>query len=136
MADHWGYALLILCVFFWGGFLNTVSSSGSAVTLPSLISFGLSPNIANAANRIHVFVEFLVSTYQFHKKKLIDWKKTLTLSIPLIVGTILRVLLIEHLPTGYVNTLIILALFVSFSLAIYNFKISQLKKSSVHIELR
>ena len=68
MADHWGYALMILCVFFFGGFLNTVASSGSAVTLPALISFGLLPNIANATNRIPVFVGFLVSTYQFHKK--------------------------------------------------------------------
>jgi uncharacterized membrane protein YfcA len=130
MVDYWEYALLILGGFL-GGFLNTVASSGSAVTLPALISFGLLPNIANATNRIPVFVGFLVSTYQFHKKKLIDWKKTLTLSIPLIVGTILGVLLIEHLPTGYVNTLIILALFVSFSLAIYKFKNFAIKNVSL-----
>ena len=115
MVDYWGYLLLLLAGFI-GGFLNTVVSSGSAVTLPALISFGLLPNIANATNRIPVFVGFLASTYQFHRKKLIDWKKTLTLSIPLIVGTIIGVLLVEDLPGGYVNTIIIIALFVSFSL--------------------
>lgn len=118
----------IVC-FFLGGFLNTVASSGSAVTLPALISFGLSPNIAKATNRIHVFVEFLVSTYQFHKKKLIDWKKTLTLSIPLIVGSIAGVLIVEDLPREYVNTIIVIAMFVSFSLALYKFKNLTIKKS-------
>ncbi len=129
MVDYWGYLLLLLAGFV-GGFLNTVVSSGSAVTLPALISFGLLPNIANATNRIPVFVGFLASTYQFHRKKLIDWKKTLTLSIPLIVGTIIGVLLVEDLPGGYVNTIIIIALFVSFSLAIYKFKNLTIKKVS------
>jgi uncharacterized membrane protein YfcA len=130
MLDYWGYLLLILAGFV-GGFLNTVVSSGSAVTLPALISFGLLSNIANATNRVPVFVGFLSSTYQFHKKKLIDWKKTLTLAIPLIVGAIIGVLIVEDLPIRYVNTIIIIALIVSFSLAIYKFKNLTIKKVSL-----
>ncbi len=114
-------ALLIIAGFI-GGFLNTVVSSGSAVTLPILISFGISPNIANATNRIPVFVGFLASTIQFHKQKLIDWKKTITLSIPLVVGTIIGVLFVEDLPGKAVHTIITIALFVSFFLAITKFK--------------
>jgi hypothetical protein len=130
MLDYWGYLLLILAGFV-GGFLNTVVSSGSAVTLPALISFGLLSNIANATNRVPVFVGFLSSTYQFHKKKLIDWKKTLTLAIPLIVGANIGVLIVEDLPIRYVNTVIIIALIVSFSLAIYKFKNLTIKKVSL-----
>jgi uncharacterized membrane protein YfcA len=129
MQEVWGYVLLVLAGFV-GGFLNTVVSSGSAVTLPALISFGLMPNIANATNRIPVFVGFLASTYQFHKKKLINWNKTLRLAIPLIFGTVVGVLFVEHLPGKYVNTIIIVALFVSFSLAIYKFKNLTVKKVS------
>lgn len=113
---------LLIIAGFIGGFLNTVVSSGSAVTLPILISLGISPNIANATNRIPVFVGFLASTIQFHKKKLIDWKKTITLSIPLIVGTIIGVLFVEDLPGKSVHTIITIALFVSFFLAITKFK--------------
>lgn len=129
MADYWECALLIL-VGFVGGFLNTVVSSGSAVTLPAMISYGLLPNIANATNRIPVFIGFLASTYQFHRKKLIDWKKTLILSIPLIVGTITGVLIVEDLPEEYVKTIIVIAMFASFSLAIYKFKNLTIKKVS------
>lgn len=129
MQEVWSYVLLVLAGFV-GGFLNTVVSSGSAITLPALISFGLMPNIANATNRVPVFVGFLASTYQFHKKNLIDWNKTLRLSIPLIFGTVVGVLFVEHLPGMHVNTIIIVALFVSFFLAIYKFKNLTVKKVS------
>jgi len=127
MEEYLGYIVLVLAGFV-GGFLNTVVSSGSAVTLPILISFGLSPNIANATNRIPVFVGFLSSTYQFHRNKLIDWKKTIRLSIPIVIVTVVGVLLVEDLPGKFVNTIIIIALFVSFSLAIYKFKNITIKK--------
>ena len=130
MEDAWGYIVLVLAGFV-GGFLNTVVSSGSAVTLPVLISFGLLPNIANATNRIPVFVGFLSSTYQFHRNKLIDWKKTIRLSIPLVVGTVLGVLLVKDLPGKYVSEIIVVALFVSFFLAIYKYKNVTIKKLTV-----
>jgi uncharacterized membrane protein YfcA len=129
MEEYWGFLVLVLAGFV-GGFLNTVISSGSAVTLPILISFGLTPNIANATNRIPVFVGFLSSTFQFHRNKLIDWKKTIRLSIPIVIGTIVGVLLVEDLPGKFVNTIIIIALFVSFSLAIYKFKNITIKKAT------
>jgi uncharacterized membrane protein YfcA len=129
MENDWGYGLLLLAGFV-GGFLNTVVSSGSAVTLPVLISFGLLPNIANATNRVPVFIGFLASTYQFHRQKLIDWKKIFMLSIPLILGTVIGVLFVEDLPVAYINTIIIIALFVSFSLAIYKFKNLTVRKVS------
>ncbi len=128
MDDIWGYLVLVLAGFV-GGFLNTVVSSGSAVTLPILISFGLLPNIANATNRIPVFVGFLSSTYQFHRNKLIDWKKTGRLAIPIVFGTVLGVLYVEDLPADVINNIIIIALFVSFFLAIYKFKNITLKKA-------
>lgn len=40
---------------FVGGFMNTVASSGTAVTLPLLLLMGLSPGVANATNRAPVF---------------------------------------------------------------------------------
>jgi uncharacterized membrane protein YfcA len=127
MNALWEY-LVLLAAGFIGGFLNTVVSSGSAVTLPILISLGLPPNLANATNRIPVFVGFMASTIQFHKKKLIDWKKTFILSLPLIIGTIIGVLFVKDLPGKSVQTIIIIALFVSFFLAVIKFKNLSIKK--------
>lgn len=50
---------------FVGGFMNTVASSGTAVTLPLLLLMGLSPGVANATNRVPVFLGLLISTIAF-----------------------------------------------------------------------
>ncbi|WP_250502366.1 hypothetical protein [Caballeronia sp. AZ7_KS35] len=44
------------------GFLNTVASSGSAVSLPILMSVGLHAAAANATNRIPVLVGAIAAT--------------------------------------------------------------------------
>lgn len=127
MNVFWEYFLLVGAGFI-GGFLNTVVSSGSAVTLPLLISFGISPNIANATNRIPVFVGFMASTFQFHKKKLIDWNKIMILAVPLIFGTFWGVYFVKDLPANAVKNIIIIALFLSFFLAITKYKKLTIKK--------
>jgi len=128
-------ALFLLVAGLIGGFLNTVISSGSAVTLPLLISFGISPNIANATNRVPVFVGFLSSTIQFHKKKLINWRKTILLAIPLVIGTVLGVLFVEDLPAKAISKIIIIALFVSLTIAIIKFKNLSLKKNNTQTKI-
>ena len=47
------------------GFLNTVASSGSAVTLPLLMFMGLTPLIANATNRVPVLIVALIASIAF-----------------------------------------------------------------------
>ena len=44
------------------GFLNTVASSGSAVSLPILMMMGLDPIAANATNRLGVLVGAMTAT--------------------------------------------------------------------------
>jgi uncharacterized membrane protein YfcA len=79
--------LLIIIAGFIGGLLNTVASSGSAVTLPAMIFIGLSPQIANGTNRVALLVGFLLATYKYHKAGLVDWKRSLKLAPMIIIGT-------------------------------------------------
>jgi uncharacterized protein len=46
--------LLLLIGGLVAGFINTLASSGSAITLPILLFLGLSPHVANATNRLNV----------------------------------------------------------------------------------
>ena len=48
------------------GFLNTVASSGSAVSLPVLMAIGLDPITANATNRVPLLLGSLSATWKFH----------------------------------------------------------------------
>ena len=92
------------------------------VTLPFLIYLGIPPGIANATNRIPCLVGFISSTYNFHRAKLIDWRKVFILSIPLVFGTILGVLLVVKLNDNIVKNILIGALFFSLILALTKYK--------------
>jgi hypothetical protein len=60
-------AVILTAAGALGGFLNTVASSGSAVTLPIMISLGLGPMVANATNRVPVVIGFAVAVWKYHR---------------------------------------------------------------------
>ena len=49
-------ALILVLAGLAAAFLNTVASSGSAVTIPVMIMIGMSPVVANASNRLPIVV--------------------------------------------------------------------------------
>ncbi len=114
--------ILLIFAGLLGSFLNAMVSSGSAVTLPLLIFLGIPPSVANATNRIPVAVGFFSSTLHFHRVGLIDWKKTVTLVIPICIGTIGGVLLVEQLSDNAIKYLLMAALLFSLTLALTKFK--------------
>lgn len=48
--------LLLLFAGGLSGFLNTLASSGSAVSLPALIFLGFEAHVANATNRVAILL--------------------------------------------------------------------------------
>ena len=81
--------VLLLGAGFFAGILNTIAGGGSLVTLPILILVGLPATVANATNRIALFVGGIGATHSFAKRKLIPgaWFK-LALP-PALVGVVL-----------------------------------------------
>lgn len=81
----------LVLLFFLGiivGFINIVSAGGSLITLPALIFFGLPSAVANGTNRIGILVQNLFAMIQFKKKGLLNWKLSILVSIPAIIGSI------------------------------------------------
>src|SRR5580765_6097039 len=79
-------------------FLNTVASSGSAVSLPILMSIGLSPLMANATNRVPVLVGALSAAAQFWRRGHVPVLLAFKVCVPVTVGAALGALSAEHLP--------------------------------------
>jgi uncharacterized membrane protein YfcA len=71
MTDDILTALLLLGAGAFAGVLNAVAGGGSLVTLPLLIFLGLPAGVANATNRIAIFMGALGSTHSFAKRDLI-----------------------------------------------------------------
>lgn len=79
--------LVLLGIFV--GFVNTLSGSGSLLTLPFLISLGLPANVANGTNRIAILMQNVVGVASFKKQKVFEFKEAVWLTIPAIIGAVI-----------------------------------------------
>ena len=71
------------------GVLNTVSSSGSAISLPLLLALGYPAAIANATNRVPVLAGFAMALWRFQRVGAIPWRLALQLLPAMLVGALL-----------------------------------------------
>ena len=80
--------LLVALVGVLCGFINILAGSGSLISLPILMGFGLSPHVANATNRIGILLQNLVGSASFAKQKVLPVREGLVLAIPASIGSI------------------------------------------------
>lgn len=71
------------------GIINTLGGGGSVISMALFMAMGLPVNVANGTNRIAVVLQNLSSTLTFIRKRMLDIKSGLLLSIPAIIGNIL-----------------------------------------------
>ena len=57
-----GFEVVVLIfVALLAGAINTVAGGGSNLVLPTLMIMGMPPEVANATNRVGIFVESVVA---------------------------------------------------------------------------
>jgi uncharacterized membrane protein YfcA len=81
--------LLLIAAGIFAGFINTVAGGGSLLTLPIMIFMGLSPNVANASNRVAIFVQNIFGVLGFRSKGVNAWPYSLYLGISALFGAII-----------------------------------------------
>ena len=70
------------------GIINTLAGGGSIITMTVFMVLGLPIGVANGTNRIAVFLQNLTASVTFIRKRMLDVRHGLLLSIPVIVGNI------------------------------------------------
>ena len=113
-------ALLLLAAGLAAGFLNTVASSGTAVTLPVMIALGLHPMVANATNRVPVLLGCAVAVWKFHRAGQMPWKPALKLSVPLLLGAVVGLIAAENLSDMRTVRVTVFALGIAALLVLLN----------------
>ncbi|WP_022850713.1 sulfite exporter TauE/SafE family protein [Limisalsivibrio acetivorans] len=86
------YILKLILLFVSGyiaGIINTIAGGGSFLTIPILIFLGLPPTVANATNRLSVFMQSLSGLRKFREHKVLPLKFGLIISIPATVGALM-----------------------------------------------
>ena len=71
------------------GFINTLAGGGSFLTIPLLIFMGLPPTVANATNRLGVFMQSLTATKQLHSHGVFPVRFSLIIAMPAVLGSVL-----------------------------------------------
>ena len=88
----------LLIAGFIAGFINTLAGGGSMLTLPALMMLGMPADIANATNRVGVFLQSLTAAKSFKKYDRLDTKAILPMMLPTMVGALFGSVLASFLP--------------------------------------
>jgi uncharacterized membrane protein YfcA len=80
------------------GFVNTLAGAGSLLTLPALLMLGMPADVANATNRVGVFMAAAAGAQGFSESDTLDKRVALTFSVPVLLGAVAGAFLAVSLP--------------------------------------
>ena len=112
-------ALLTAIAGFVGGFVSTLASNGSAVTLPALEFLGLPEHVANGTNRLSVVALGITGTVGFYRQGLIDWQQGARIAAFIASGTIVGSFIAVELSDAILDAIVITGLLLVLGLLLF-----------------
>lgn len=100
-------ASLVILAGVIGGFVNTLAGGGSMLTLPALMMLGLPADVANATNRIGVFMQSITGVKEFHRHDYMPVRAIVPVLIPTLIGTLGGALLASYLPVEWLKPVLL-----------------------------
>lgn len=104
------YYGILLITGLAAGFINTLAGGGSNLTLPALMLTGMPADIANATNRVGIFLQCLVGIKGYKKHNKIDSNDLLPVLLPTIIGGGVGAFLAAILPVSLLKPLLLSAM--------------------------
>lgn len=71
------------------GIINTLAGGGSVISMSLFMAMGLPIGVANGTNRIAVVMQNLSASLTFLRKRMLDVRSGLKLSVPAVIGNII-----------------------------------------------
>ncbi len=97
MELTWQVITLLIGSGILVGIINTLAGGGTVLTISIFTAMGLPITMANGTNRIAVVLQNLTASLTFIRKRMLDVKAGLLLSIPTIIGNIVGSMLATQL---------------------------------------
>ncbi|MGS2717032.1 sulfite exporter TauE/SafE family protein [Eionea flava] len=133
MDYSFAYFFILLVTGLIAGVVNTLAGGGSNLTLPALMLTGMPADVANATNRVGVFLQCAVGTkgYVHHGKVQAD--DIVWVLIPNIAGGVVGALAAAVLPATLLKPLLLSAMIgVAFVILVFPSVIAPPKGTPVH----
>lgn len=109
--------VILLCSGLIVGFINTLAGGGTIISLSVFMALGLPPIVANGTNRIAILLQNITAVINFQHQKLIDWKRSIRLMIPIVSGATLGAFFAKLIPNSIFSFLFgIIAIVIAFTL--------------------
>lgn len=97
----------LIAVALIAGAINTVAGGGSNLVLPTLMLMGMAPEVANATNRVGIFVESVVAVSEFKRHDRLETFDLRAILIPMAVGGLFGSLAAAFAPPDLLKPLLI-----------------------------
>ncbi|WP_432452298.1 MULTISPECIES: sulfite exporter TauE/SafE family protein [unclassified Agarivorans] len=101
------HGLLLLGVGLVAGVINTLAGGGSNLTLPALMVMGMPAEIANATNRVGIFLQCLTGALGFKKHGQLDIEDVVPILWPTMVGGLFGAVAASYAPSWIIKYLLL-----------------------------
>lgn len=107
----------LLVLGYIAGIINTLAGGGSNLTLPALMVLGMPADVANATNRVGIFLQTLWGAKSFHGHGELPLHDIKGIFIPLSIGGIIGALAASYAPVLYLKPVLLITM-ISMTLII------------------
>lgn len=101
------FTVLLVITGLAAGIINTLAGGGSNLTLPVLMVMGMPPEIANATNRVGVFLQCLTGILGFRKHKKLDTDDIVPILWPTLIGGAIGAMAASYAPSWILKPLLL-----------------------------
>ena len=99
---------IIFVVALLAGAFGSLIGGSSIVTIPTLIFLGLPPHVAIGTDRFGIIGVGVAGWFEFHRKRLINYRIGLVLAIPILFGTFIGSNLVLQIREDVLKTVIVI----------------------------
>ncbi len=107
MAVSLEFAALLIVTGFVAGIINTLAGGGSNLTLPALMVMGMPADVANATNRVGVFLQNLVAMLGFRRHRKLPTGDLPGVVGPTLIGGVIGAVAAAYAPNAILKPLLL-----------------------------
>lgn len=104
------FIALLLSTGLLAGIINVMAGGGSNLTLPALMAMGMPADVANATNRVGVFLQGVVGLRGFHAKGRLDTDDSKAILIPMMAGGAVGAACASFLPNTLLKPILLITM--------------------------
>lgn len=115
--ELWQIALIVLAGIGAGG-INAVVGSGTLITFPALVAFGVPPVVSTMSNAVGLIPGNIASSFGYREELKGQWRRILGFVPASILGSLTGAYLLLHLPEDAFETIVPVLLVVALVMVV------------------